>query len=62
MNIFYVMDEYTDVADAAGANNIREAMMDSFRNPHKSRPEGEMLLGEMCRECVHTVKILTLEV
>ncbi|KAF9530787.1 terpenoid synthase [Crepidotus variabilis] len=50
MNIFYVFDEYSDITDAAGAEGIRNIIMDAFRNPHNSRPEGELLLGEMCRD------------
>ena len=52
MNLFYVFDEYTDIADGEGATKIRDIMMDAFRNPHKSRPEGELFLGEMTREFV----------
>ena len=52
MNIFYVFDEYTDIADAHGVDGIRDVVMDAFQNPYESRPEGEMLLGEMCREYV----------
>ena len=52
MNLFYVFDEYTDIADGEGATKIRDIVMDAFRNPHKSRPEGELLLGEMAREFV----------
>jgi len=54
MNLFYVFDEYTDIADGEGATKIRDIVMDAFRNPHKSRPEGELLLGEMAREFVTT--------
>ncbi|KAJ3508128.1 hypothetical protein NLJ89_g5926 [Agrocybe chaxingu] len=50
MNIFYVFDEYTDIADGDGADKIRDIIMDAFRNPHKPRPEGELLVGEMARD------------
>jgi hypothetical protein len=52
MNLFYVFDEYTDVADAKGANHIRNIIMDALRDPQQPRPEGELLIGEMTRECV----------
>ena len=50
MNLLYVYDEYTDIADGKGAEEIRDIVMDTFRNPHKSRPQGELLIGEMTRE------------
>jgi len=52
MNLFYVFDEYTDIADGKGAEEIRNIVVDAMCNPHKPRPEGELLLGEMTRECV----------
>ena len=53
MNLFYVFDEYTDIADTKGAEKIRNVVVDAMRNPHKPRPEGELLIGEMTREYVH---------
>jgi hypothetical protein len=53
MNLFYVYDEYTDIAGGEGADRIRNIVMDAFRHPEKPRPEGELLLGEMAREFVH---------
>jgi len=50
MNLFYVYDEYTDIADGEGATKIRDIVMDAFHNPHKPRPEGELLVGEMARD------------
>jgi hypothetical protein len=50
MNIFYVYDEYTDVANGSGAEEIRKIIMDAFRNPGKARPENELMLGKMCQE------------
>lgn len=50
MNLFYVYDEYTDVADANGADTIRNIIMDALRDPQKPRPEGELLIGEMTRK------------
>ncbi|KAF8968469.1 terpenoid synthase [Flammula alnicola] len=55
MNLFYVYDEYTDIADGEGAGKIRDIVMDAMRNPHKPRPEGELLVGEMAREFVPSI-------
>ena len=52
MNIFYVFDEYTDIADGNGAEKVRDIIMDAFKNPHKERPAGELMLGAMAREYV----------
>ena len=52
MNLLYVYDEYTDIVDGEGANQVRDIVMDAFRHPEKPRPEGELLLGEMARESV----------
>ena len=53
MNLFWVYDEYTDIADGEGADRIRNIVMDAFRHPEKPCLEGELLLGEMAREFVH---------
>ncbi|PPQ69928.1 hypothetical protein CVT26_013253 [Gymnopilus dilepis] len=50
MNIFYVFDEYTDIADGNGAEKVRDIIMDAFKNPHKERPAGELMLGAMARD------------
>lgn len=52
MNLFYIFDEYTDIADGEGADQIRDIVVDAFRHPEKPRPEGELMLGEMAREFV----------
>ena len=52
MNLLYVYDEYTDIVDGEGADQVRAIVMDAFRHPEKPRPEGELLLGEMARESV----------
>lgn len=53
MNLFYVYDEYTDISNGVGADQIRNIVMDAFHHPVKPRPEGELQLGEMAREFVH---------
>ena len=52
MNLFYIFDEYTDIADGEGADQIRDIVVDAFRHPEKPRPEGELMLGKMAREFV----------
>ena len=58
MNLFYVYDEYTDIANGEGADRIRDIVMDAFRHPEKPRPEGELLVGEMAREFVSSILFL----
>jgi len=50
MNLLYVFDEFTDIANGKGAGDIRDIVMDALRNPQKPRPEGELLIGEMARK------------
>ena len=50
MNLVYVFDEFTDIANGKGASDIRDIIMDALRNPQKPRPEGELLVGEMARK------------
>ena len=50
MNLFYVFDEYTDITDEKGVNEIRNITIDALHDPQKPRPEGELLIGEMTRE------------
>jgi Delta6-protoilludene synthase len=50
MNMFFVIDEYTDVGDAPYAEMVVNITMDALRNPHKPRPEGECMIGEIARQ------------
>jgi len=52
MHVFFVLDEYTDVEDAATAKGMVDIVKDAVRNPDCPRPEGEILLGELTRQCV----------
>jgi hypothetical protein len=38
MNLFYVFDEYTDIADAEGAEEIRNIVVDAMRNCYAPFP------------------------
>jgi hypothetical protein len=50
MNLFFVIDEYSDVADGYGAREQANIVMDALRNPHKPRPKGEWIGGEVARQ------------
>ena len=52
MNVFFVFDEYTDVEDADVVREMVDIVIDAIRHPEKPRPEGEVLLGELARQCV----------
>ena len=43
------------MADNETARNLADIMMDALRNPHKPRPQGEHVLGELCRRYVDSV-------
>jgi hypothetical protein len=49
-NLYFVLDEFTDIADDDTAQKIGDMVVDAFRNPFMPRPEGEHLLGEMARQ------------
>lgn len=51
MDIQLFVDEVTDRSTAAGANGIVDIVIDALHNPHKIRPEGEHIIGEMMRQC-----------
>lgn len=50
MNIFYVYDEYSDLTDGSGAEEIRKIIMDALQTPEKKRPDDELVVGSMCQE------------
>ena len=52
MNLFFVFDEYSDVEDEHTVQTFADVIMDALRNPHKARPAGEPVLGEIARQCV----------
>ena len=52
MNVFFVVDEYTDVEPAPVVREMIGIVIDALHNPDKPRPEGEILLGELCRQYV----------
>jgi len=52
MNFFFVIEEYTDGQSAPVVRERIETIIDAVRDPHKSRPEGEHLLGQIAKEFV----------
>lgn len=50
MNVFFVFDEYSDIADEKTTQKFADIIMDALRNPHKPRPAGESLVGEITRQ------------
>lgn len=50
MNLFFVIDEYTDVEDANVCRDMVDIVIDALRRPHDPRPEGEVVLGEIARQ------------
>jgi hypothetical protein len=41
------LDEYTDNENEAGTKEMADIVLDALRNPHKIRPEGECIIGEI---------------
>ncbi|PCH36903.1 terpenoid synthase [Wolfiporia cocos MD-104 SS10] len=50
MNLFFVVDEYTDVESAPVVREMVDVVIDALNNPHTPRPQGEILLGEIARQ------------
>ncbi|KAG2360809.1 terpenoid synthase [Suillus spraguei] len=50
MNVLIIVDEYTDVENATVAKEMVDIIIDALQNPHKTRPEGECILGEIVRQ------------
>ncbi|KAH7926244.1 terpenoid synthase [Leucogyrophana mollusca] len=50
MRLLFFIDEYTDVSDAAAAREVADIAVDALKNPHKARPEGEIVIGELVRK------------
>jgi hypothetical protein len=46
------VDEYTDVENAAVAEAMADIVIDALNNPHKTRPEGECILGKIVQQQV----------
>ncbi|KAG2031108.1 isoprenoid synthase domain-containing protein [Suillus americanus] len=49
-NVYFIVDEYTDIENAAVIKEMLDSMLNALHNPHKTRPEGECILGEIVRQ------------
>ena len=52
MNLLFVIDDYTSVEPAPVVRAMADIVLDALNNPHKSRPEGEILLGVVTQQHV----------
>ena len=50
MHAFFVIDAYTDKMDTSNARDVCNAAIDAISYPEKLRPEGENIVGEICRQ------------
>lgn len=50
MHVFFVFDEYSDVSSPAEVRQQADVVMDALRHPHKARPDGEWVGGEVARQ------------
>ena len=52
LNLFFIIDEYTDVQPAHVVREMMATCIDAMHNPTKPRPGGEVVLAEMVRQYV----------
>ena len=50
MNLFFVYDEYSDVAHEDDVRVMADISMDALHNPHAPRPKDEWIGGEVTRQ------------
>jgi hypothetical protein len=50
MNLFFIIDEHSDVEGEHVVRQMADIVMDALNNPHKPRPEGEWVGGEATRQ------------
>jgi len=55
MNLFFIVDEYTDVEPEPVVRSMVDVVIDALNHPHKPRPEGEIILGIIAKEYVITL-------
>jgi len=51
MHVYFIYDEYSDVAHEDEVQVMANIIMDALRNPHTPRPKGEWVGGEVTRQC-----------
>jgi hypothetical protein len=52
MNLFFVVDEYTDDAVGNDVRQMVDVVIDALNNPYKCRPDGEIVLGQVAQQFV----------
>ena len=52
MNLFFVIDEHSDIVDGKIAGQQADIIMDALCNPSKMRPHREWVGGEVARQFV----------
>ena len=55
MNLFFIIDEHSDIVDGTIAGQQADIIMDALRNPFKMRPQGEWIGGEVARQFVFRI-------
>ena len=55
MNTFFLIDEKTDNEPLEVVQQRCDMCVDAVMNPHRPRPKGENILGEVTRQYVKTV-------
>jgi len=50
MHVLFLVDEYTDVEPAHVVREMVDIVLDAMKNPHKPRPQDEVVLGEIARQ------------
>ena len=53
MHLFLVLDEYSDRSAPSEVRQLKDMVIDAFRNPHTPRPKGEWIGGEVARQQVY---------
>lgn len=52
MNLFFIIDEHSDVEGQDVVRQMADIVMDALRNPDQPRPEGEWVGGEATRQYI----------
>jgi hypothetical protein len=52
MNLFFIIDEHSDVEGEYVVRQMADIIMDALKNPFKPRPRGEWVGGEATRQSV----------
>nr|UPX76568.1 putative 1,11 carbon cyclization sesquiterpene synthase 255 [Hypholoma fasciculare] len=53
MNLFFIIDEHTDIASSETARTQADIVMDAIRNPEMPRPENEWVGGKAAQQFWH---------